>query len=103
MAGTAFAQSPLRPGVLDDITDVASVAALRKQVRTRARKSFDTTVAIAREAEESIRIPSELARVSTLQHVTSKPTRVLRRPPPTRRDTPRITIGPSHNRKFVIF
>ena len=41
---TAFAQSPLRPGVLDDITDVASVAVLRKQVRARAQ-SFDTTSA----------------------------------------------------------
>jgi len=34
---SAFAQSPLRPGVLDDIHDVASVAALRKQVRARAQ------------------------------------------------------------------
>ena len=34
-AVNALAQSPLRPGVLDDVQDVASVAALRKQVRAR--------------------------------------------------------------------
>ena len=38
-AVNALAQSPLRPGVLDDVQDVASVAALRKQVRI-ARANF---------------------------------------------------------------
>ena len=36
-AVNALAQSPLRPGVLDDVQDVASVAALRKQVRMPAK------------------------------------------------------------------
>jgi hypothetical protein len=35
-AVNALAQSPLRPGVLDDVTDVAQ---LRKQVRTRPPSS----------------------------------------------------------------
>jgi hypothetical protein len=62
---TAFAQSPLRPGVLDDITDVASVATLRKQVRARAQ-SFDTTSAsrdaIATARARSRRIPGSTHR-----------------------------------------
>ena len=87
---TAFAQSPLRPGVLDDITDVASVAALRKQVRARAQ-SFDTTsasrdaIATARTRSRQISGSMRRARLAATREVseTSRPasrrTRTARR------------------------
>jgi len=87
---TAFAQSPLRPGVLDDITDVASVATLRKQVRARAQ-SFDTTsasrdaIATARTRSRQISGSMRRARLAATREVseTSRPasrrTRTARR------------------------
>jgi hypothetical protein len=77
---TAFAQSPLRPGVLDDITDVASVATLRKQVRARAQ-SFDTTsasrdaIATARARSRRISGSTHLAHLAATHEVsqTSRP------------------------------
>lgn len=77
---TAFAQSPLRPGVLDDITDVASVATLRKQVRARAQ-SFDTTsasrdaIATARTRSRRISGSMRRARLAAPREVseTSRP------------------------------
>jgi|TARA_B100001142_G_scaffold207697_1_gene205854 hypothetical protein len=47
-AVSALAQSPLRPGVLDDVTDVASVAQLRKQVRKKERKERQNDRSIPR-------------------------------------------------------
>jgi len=77
---TAFAQSPLRPGVLDDIHDVASVATLRKQVRARAQ-SFDTTsasrdaIATARTRSRQISGSMRRARLAATREVseTSRP------------------------------
>jgi hypothetical protein len=77
---SAFAQSPLRPGVLDDITDVASVAALRKQVRRARAQSFDTTsasraIATARARSRRISGSTHLAHLAATHEVsrTSRP------------------------------
>jgi hypothetical protein len=106
---TAFAQSPLRPGVLDDITDVASVAALRKQVRARANLSFRYHVVHDRGgAGVRARVFPWNARVLLLGH-TSKQRMQTRGGVPTRRyplpaahrDGPPIAIARSHNKRFL--
>jgi hypothetical protein len=94
---SAFAQSPLRPGVLDDITDVASVAALRKQVRARAQ-SFDTTSASRTRSRPPERVPggSPARRISrtSLRRTRYRKPRVPRRGARGPRGEPRVEPTP---------
>jgi hypothetical protein len=92
---SAFAQSPLRPGVLDDITDVASVAALRKQVRARAQ-SFDTTSASRTRPPERVPGGSPARRISrtSLRRTRYRKPRVPRRGARGPRGEPRVEPTP---------
>ena len=80
-AVNALAQSPLRPGVLDDVQDVASVAALRKQVRMPAKTFPGATPRAAR----SPRLAPAPRRASLLApfHACWTRARHVRHPPPT--------------------
>ena len=96
-AVNALSQSPLRPGVLDDVQDVASVAALRKQVRMPAKTIPGATpraraIAPSRPRAETLLPPRPVPRVLNPTPTRSSPSPDPR--PPARSLTDRLPNAP---------